>query len=1204
MKNAFLKDIWRTIQKSRKRFFSILLITALGVTMLTGLKAACDDLRYSADHFFDTQKLYDISVMSTLGLTDEDVTALSQLDGVETAEGAYSETVYTHVDDKRQNAQVKVLSAKGLNAPYLLEGVLPQKADEIAVTQKYMKDTGKSLGDSLTIEEDLETAKPEDSAEDTDEWAADFEDETETPTFANTTYKITGVVLDPMDVSNNEGASAFRSASTTDFTFFVTPGAVSSDVFTAVYLTLADSRDLICYSDAYKDSVQQVIQAIEAKIKTDREQARTKSVTGEAADKIADADQKMNAQFAEADAEFANAEQELADERQKLTEGFRELENGARELAGQEQTANAQFEAARQQINDGYAALIANASRLEDSSALLDEGETQLSQGRELLAQKQAEVNAQLQRARALLDEEQANLENAQADLNAQEEALSGPLGPAWPNDLWEAWLAAPPEAETEAQSAFMAAFMPVLNGAVQAIDAQIAALDPADPDTAARLAALQAQKAQLQTMPEVIPQLANGLRQLTEGRKTLDENRATLEQQQTEADAQFKATAKTLEANAAQLAVARAQLAEGRTQLLSGQNQLDVGAAEISSQEDNARRQLAEGRQTLENGRQELVDGEAELDEGQAELNKKRLEYEEARAKAEQKLADARAELADIDTAKWYVQDRSALGGYASIESDAGSIEAVGTAFPIVFLVVAVLISLTTITRMVEEERGLIGTYKALGYRDAAIYSKYLLYALAACLAGGILGDICGFILLPKFVFTIFQILYMLPEYLFRFNLLYGLGGVLLFTVSISGAAAIACRTELIHMPDVLMCPKAPRSGSRVLLERIPALWNRLSFLNKVTMRNLFRYKKRLFMTVAGIMGCTALVLCGFAIKNSVNDLMPKQYEHIYQYDLMAVTSADDNTEVMERLSGDDNIADYINVLTSNVKLKKTAEGKEEKVQLIVVPEGHSLEGYIHLENTDGFPASLPDNGVLITENASRMLDLGTGDAVFIQDDQLVQQESTVSGIVRNYLGNAVYMRQNVYDAMFGAYEPNAALAHLSSACTDHKAYADALGRQDKMLSVTSTAELKESFSSAFSLVNSVVYLITAMAAGLAFIVLFSLSSTNISERTRELASMKVLGFYDKEVHLYVNKETLILTLIGILLGLPVGRALGGSLTYVLNMPSVHFAVYVEPVSYAITALISFSFALIVNLMTNKTLDHIDMIDSLKSVE
>lgn len=1204
MKNAFLKDIWRTIQKSRKRFFSILMITALGVTMLTGLKAACDDLRYSADRFFDAQKLYDISVMSTLGLTDEDVAALSQLEGVETAEGAYSETVYTQVDDKRQNAEVKVLSAKGMNEPYLLEGVLPQKADEIAVTQKYMKETGKTLGDTLTIEEDLVPAEPKDNAGDTDEWAADFEDETENPAFANTTYKITGVVLDPMDISNNEGASAFRSASTTDFTFFVTPGAVDSGIFTAVYLTLTDSRGLICYSDAYKDSVQQIIQAIESEIKTDREQARTQSVSSEAADKIADAEQKMNAQFSEAETKFDDAEKELARGRQKLEDGLRELENGARELADQEQTANAKFEDARQKINDGYAELMANAARLEDSSALLDEGETQLRKGRELLTQKQAEVNTQLQSARALLDQEQAKLEAAQSDLNAQAEALSAQFGPAWPSGQWDDWLAAPAESVADAQAAFMAAFTPVLDGAVQAIDAQIAALDPDDPDDAARLAALQAQKAQLQNLPEAIPQLAGGLRQLSEGRLSLDENRTKLEQQQREADTQFKSTAETLEANAAQLAAARAQLTEGRTQLLSGQNQLDAGASELTTQEANARRRLAEGRQTLESGRQELANGQTELNEGQAELTEKRQEYEDTKAKAEQKLEDARTELADIDTAKWYVQDRSALGGYASIESDAGSIEAVGTAFPIVFLVVAVLISLTTITRMVEEERGLIGTYKALGYRDAAIYSKYLLYALAACLAGGILGDICGFILLPKFVFTIFQMLYMLPEYLFRFNLLYGLGGVLLFTVSISGAAAIACRTELIHMPAVLMCPKAPRGGSRVLLERIPAIWNRLSFLNKVTMRNLFRYKKRLFMTVAGIMGCTALVLCGFAIKNSVNDLMPKQYEHIYQYDLMAVTSAKDNTEVMEHLSGDDNIADYVNILTGNVKLKKTAEGKEEKVQLIVVPDGHSLEGYIHLENTDGFAASLPDSGVLITENVSRMLGLGAGDTLFIQDDQLVQKESTVSGIVRNYLGNAVYMRQNIYEAMFGNYEPNAALAHLSDACADQKAYADALGRQDKMLSVTSTAELKESFSSAFSLVNSVVYLITAMAAGLAFIVLFSLSSTNISERTRELASMKVLGFYDKEVHLYVNKETLILTLIGILFGLPVGRALGGSLTYVLNMPSVHFAVYVEPVSYAITALISFSFALIVNLMSNRTLDHIDMIDSLKSVE
>ncbi|WP_195267057.1 FtsX-like permease family protein [Eubacterium sp. 1001713B170207_170306_E7] len=1204
MKNAFLKDIWRTIQKSRKRFFSILMITALGVTMLTGLKAACDDLRYSADHFFDTQNLYDISVMSTLGLTDEDVAALSQLDGVETAEGSYSETVYTQVDDKRQNAEVKVLSAKGMNEPYLLEGVLPQKADEIAVTQKYMKNTGKALGDALTIEEDLETAVLEDSTGDTDEWAEDFEDKAETPTFANTTYKITGVVLDPMDISNNEGASAFRSASNTDFTFFVTPDAVESDVFTAVYLTLTDSRSLICYSDVYKDSVQRVIQAIESKIKTDREQARTQSVTGEAADKITDAEQKMNEQFEMAETEFSDAEKELADGRQKLADGLRELENGTRELADQEQAANAQFEAARQKIDDGYAELIANAAKLKDYSALLDEGEAQLSQGRELLAQKQSEVNTQLQSARNQLDDEQAKLDAAQADLNIQAEALSTTFGPAWPSGQWDVWLTAPAESATDAQAAFMTAFTPVLDKAVQALDAQISALNPDDPDDASLLATLQAQKAQLQVLPKAIPQLAGGLRQLSEGQVALDKNRTKLEQQQSEADTQFKATADTLDQNAIQLAAARAQLTVGRAQLQSGQNQLDAGAAELNAQEENARRQLTEGRQTLENGRQELVDGQAELADGQTELEEKKQEYEDAKIKAEQKLSNARAKLADIDTAKWYVQDRSALGGYASIESDAGSIEAVGTAFPIVFLVVAVLISLTTITRMVEEERGLIGTYKALGYRDAAIYSKYLLYAFAACLAGGILGDICGFILLPKFVFTVFQMLYMLPEYLFQFNLLYGLGGVLLFTVSISGAAAIACRTELIHMPAVLMCPKSPRTGSRVLLERVPAVWNRLSFLNKVTMRNLFRYKKRLFMTVAGIMGCTALVLCGFAIKNSVNDLMPKQYEHIYQYDLMAVTAADDNTEVMDRLSGDKSIAEFINVQTGNVKLKKITDGREEKVQLVVVPDDHSLEGYICLENTNGSPAALPESGVLITENASRMLDLKAGDTLFIQDDQLVQKESTVSGIMRNYLGNAVYMRQSVYEAAFGTYEPNAALAHLSNACTDHMAYADTLGRQDKMLSVSSTAELKESFSSAFSLVNSVVYLITGMAAGLAFIVLFSLSSTNISERTRELASMKVLGFYDKEVHLYVNKETLLLTLIGILMGLPVGRALGGSLTYVLNMPSVHFAVYVEPISYVFTALISFSFALIVNLITNRTLDHIDMIDSLKSVE
>lgn len=1158
MKKAYNKDIWRSIKKGKKRFLSILMITTLGVTMLTGLKAASDDLRYSADQLYDNQNLYDISIVSTLGLTDEDVETLAQLEGVENAEGAYSETVYTLTDNKRQSAEVKVLSQKGLNTPYLLEGVLPQTADEVAVTGKYIQDTGKSIGDTLSIEE-----KAEENEED--------------PTFVHTTYTITAVVIDPMDLNNAESATAFRSNSSTDYTFFVTPEAVNNDIFTAVYLTLSGSKELLSYSDKYEESVKQVVQTIESRIKTEREQARYDSITGEAYDKLSDAEREMMDKFAEADAEFADA---------------------------------------KQKIDDGYAALTDGEAKLDQSEKELSEGEQQLQQGKTELTQQQAATNTQLSAARTQLKDSQSQTLAEQQKLSGQAEQIAKPFSSAWPSAEWSTLLtaaekaympvagaqvqvnqleqqlaahdpasaeyaalekqlaaakaqmqqaeAAVPGAVAPAQNEFLSALASAVNMVQQNIDSQIAALDPAAPDYENQLSALEAQKMQIDELPDTLLQMSYGLGQLRAMDSELSQQLSELDKQQATTNAQFQA--------------AWAIIAEKEAQLEDGRRQLDEGRAE------------------LERSRTELEDGAKELAEH-------KQEYAQERAAAEQKIEDARTEIADIDMAQWYVQDRSSLSGYVNIQSDASSIEAVGTAFPIVFFIVAILISLTTITRMVEEERGLIGTYMALGFTNREILRKYLLYAFAACLIGGILGDLLGFILLPNIIFSIFDTMYLLPEYVLQFNIMYGIGGVLLFVVGIVGATAIACRSELRHMPVVLMRPKSPRAGSRVMLEYIPLVWNQLSFLNKVTARNLFRYKKRLFMTIAGIMGCTALVLCGFAIKDTVTDLMPKQYEHIYSYDLMAVSTAEHNSKLLSYVSDDSLVADYLNVQIDSVKVKNM-RGGEEKMQLIVVPDNASLDGYIQLEDLSGKPLQLSGNDIFITQNASQVLNFDEGDTVSIQDAKLTQKEVKVTRIVQNYLGNSVYMTQEAYESTFGTYAPNGILANLSDNATDQPAYAESLSKQDGVLSAVSTEALKRDFSSSFSLINMVVYVIIVMAAGLAFVVLFTLSTTNISERTRELATIKVLGFYDKEVHLYVNKETLILTSLGILLGLPVGYALGSSLTYVLNMPSIHFAVSIHPISYLIAAVISFCFAVIVNLITNRTLDHVNMVEALKSVE
>lgn len=975
MNKAYQKDIWRTIKKSKKRFISIMIITMLGVTMLTGLKAGCVDLRNSADSFYDQQNLFDIQVVSTLGLDDHDIEALQKINGIRQIEGSYEETVYLNEKGIQQSIALKALSTQGMNSPYVIEGTLPSKDNEIAVSEKYQKNTKVKLYDTITLHAESDSHLKQKK------------------------FKITAIVQDAMDISMSDGLVAFRSTSTANDTFFVHAKAFDNKIYTSIYITLRTTKDLMSYSDEYNEQVKSVISEIESKVKTQREQARYDEIVKEAKTEYTNGKYKAEDAFAKADMQLKNAKIELLDGKSQLQKGWDEV--------------------------------VKNQT---------------------LLTENKSKANAEI------------------------------------------------------------------------------------------------AEKEQEWTISQ---------QHLTESYRALQQN----------------------------------------------QDILSNSLLLLNQQQDYANRQFVEADEELKKGKQTQQANEEKLKQGEQNLQKQLKSYEQSKTKTQKELTKAYKAIEQIDMTKWYVQDRNALNSYTSVQSDASSIETVGNAFPIVFLIVAILISLTTITRMVEEERGLIGTYKALGFSDISIYGKYLIYAFSACMIGGILGDICGFILLPKFLFTIFQVLYQLPVYEISFNYVYGIGGVLLFVVGIVSATIIACRVELTQMPAILMRPKAPRAGSRMILEHIPSLWKKLSFLNKVTMRNLFRFKKRMFMTIGGIMGCTALILCGFAIKDSVTELMPGQYERIYKYDFMAVVAENRYHDMEQELKQDSQISDYTGVRIDSVKVKTNKNEQEETMQLMVIPNQEFITRYIGLEDTSGKSLALKD-GIYITQNASQVLGFKQGDDIYIQDSNLIQQKVQVNKLVQNYLGNTVYMTQHTYEQLFQPYKANGFLAHFLKTCPNQIQYADDFRDKDDVLSSISVQFLKEQFSEAFSLINAVVYLITIMAAGLAFVVLFTLSTTNISERERELATIKVLGFFDNEVHLYVNKETVILTLLGILCGLPLGRVLSGMLTSALNMPSIHFAVSVYPMSYVYAALLSLCFACIVNLITNRTLNRINMVEALKSIE
>ena len=611
-----------------------------------------------------------------------------------------------------------------------------------------------------------------------------------------------------------------------------------------------------------------------------------------------------------------------------------------------------------------------------------------------------------------------------------------------------------------------------------------------------------------------------------------------------------------------------------------------------------SAKEQIAQGWATI-------AQSEADLASGQAELNDARTTLDSNRAEAAAKIADARAKVAQIEDATWYVQTRTSLSSYSSVESDAGCIEVLGTVLPIIFFVVAVLISLTTMTRMVEEERGLIGLYKALGYSRGRILSKYVVYAGIACLVGCVVGDFLGFVVLPAIIFTIFQTMYALPQFTYHFDAVYALAAVVLFAVGIVGATITTCVKELKECPASLMRPKAPKAGSRIFLERIGFIWRRLSFLNKVTARNLLRYKRRFLMTVFGIAGCVALLVCGFGIRDTVLSLPDRQYGDagFARYDLLAVTSTDNLDDVALGFDARSQVDDLQRLYVDSVTV--TCNGSSESVTLFVLPNDCDMSSYLGLVDETGRPLDVGATGAVITKNAQEVLGFATGDSLHTQDSTMREADVSVTGVCLNYLGNFMIMSQSAYQDAFGkAAENNALLATLEGDDEEQIAFADSLSADTRLLTLTSTAKLVRDFSSAFTLINTVVYVVIVLAAALSFTVVFTLSNTNISERERELATIKVLGFKRAEVHTYINKETIILTLIGILCGLPAGFGLTRGLTYVLKMPSIYFDTVVAWPSYAYAAALALVFTLLVNLMTNRSLDRVDMVGALKSAE
>ncbi len=647
------------------------------------------------------------------------------------------------------------------------------------------------------------------------------------------------------------------------------------------------------------------------------------------------------------------------------------------------------------------------------------------------------------------------------------------------------------------------------------------------------------------------------------------------------------------------------------REELNNGEEQIEDARQEIASNEKSLSSTKSSTYAQLNQAEKEIEEAEKEIEDGKKELEDARKEYEEQIEEAEQELLDAKEELKKIERPEWYVLDREQNTGYASYVQDTERVANLAQVFPVVFFLVAALMSLNSMSRMVEEERVQIGTLKALGYNKMQISRKYLIYASLATLVGGGIGLIIGFSYLPKVIADIYAMVYDVPEVILEFNMGYATAGIAAAILCTVGATIYTCAKILRHNPATLMRPKSPKPGKRVLLEKIPFIWKHLNFTAKVTARNLFRYKKRFMMTIIGVCGCTALIIAGFGLRDAIANMIPKQYGEIDKYDINISLQEEKSEEELQQLEEEiltnENITETLGANIQSVKIIK--DDNNQNIQLIVPEDVNQLDSFIALKDrrNDDEKYVLDNNGTIITEKLARLLDINVGDTITIENADGDRREVTVAHITENYIMHYLYMSPELYNTIFDTkIESNVILAKTNEMTEEQE---NNLGEallqdEDNISGVTFISSTADIFEEVMENMDMVVWILIIAAGLLALVVLYNLLNANISERIRELVTIKVLGFYDREVYSYIGRETVILTILGILVGLVAGYFLTMYILKTCEIDMLMFDPEIKAMSYVLGAVITIFFAIIVNIVTYFSLKKIDMIESLKSVE
>lgn len=1283
---ALHKDFWMEIRKSKSRFISIFLIVALGVAFFSGIQASSPDMRYSGDAYYEAAKLMDLKIQGTLGLTQRDVKEVSDIDGVELAEGGYSTDVMSGEDDAR-----KVLHLESISSNFNLltadEGRIPEKSGEIFLDKPFAKNRGYKIGDTISVSEDGDSEL-----------------------LKKTTYTVVGIGSSPLYISFNRGNTTLGSGEVSGFGYIL-PEDFDQEAFTQIYVMVHESGDVISYTDAYDNLIRKIQKRVEG-IEKEQCSLRYEEIVAEANEKLDDARKELEDGKKESEEKLGDAKKKLDDGQKKYEDGKKEYEDGKQQLSdakkeltdGKQQLADgrkqiedgwSQLNSAKQQVEDGLSQLNAARSQLADSEAQINEKQSELTAGYEQLTAAKQQVSdgeAQLREAEKTLESKQAELDSGreqletgkntiketkaaltgqkeqceaglvqvsegESQISSSEEALSGQQAQldeltsqkealsSQAAELQAQYDAGAEAGKTEEELVELFTQIQTLNGQISAMEEQInagqAQIDGAQAELTAKKSELAQTRAELESslgqinegfsqIKEQEETLSRTEAQLNEGQEELDKGKKELETKKAElsaAKAEIAANQATLDDGQSQLDSARAQLSSGRQQLEEKQAQLNAGQAEIqantekltSSQAEldanaqkllDGEKEIRENEQKLKDAKKDLEDAKKKLSDGKKEYQDGKKEADDKIAEAQQKIEDAQKEVDDIETPEWIISDRNDLPEYSDFGDNAERLKNIGKVFPMIFFLVAALISLTTMTRMVEEQRTQIGTMKALGYGKTSIASKYLSYAFLATVGGSIAGVLFGEKVLPFIIIQAYGIMYwnigdhMQLDYELQYALIAS-GAAVICTM---GATLFSCAKTLAETPASLMRPPAPKEGKRILIERISFIWKHLSFSWKSSMRNLFRYKKRLFMTIFGIAGSMGLMLVGFGLYDSIMDIAILQYDQIQHYDAMVINDEDatdsQEKDLLKFLDGNSEIDHY-----TRVQLTKMTAPKEKG----------SVSIYVYVpENTENFKEDvtlrdrksheqyeLTDDGAVICEKTASLIGVKAGDKITLEKDNR-KYKVKITAVTENYMGHYVYMTPSCYEKTFGEKPKYSSTVYTmkEDAESDLETFGNAILKYPAALSISYTSSTAGQVERMLGSLGAVIWVLIISAGMLAFVVLYNLNNINITERQRELATLKVLGFYDGEVSQYVFRENILLSFIGILAGAVFGILLHRYVITTVEVDAVMFGRNIKPISFVYSGIITFGFSMFVNMVMHFKLKKINMVESLKSVE